>query len=238
MHAIAYLRVSTDEQAKTGSSLPAQQAEVVAYCLARGLGLADVDIHSDEGISGKSTRGRDGLAAALEAACGTKGVLVVYSLSRMARSVRDSYTILDRLTKSGARLESVSERLDLATAAGRLQFGILVVINQYKVEETAEQTAATLRDKASKGERTGGLRLGSRVIDDGRRSKRGRPNAIVECHAERIAIVLIHTLHRDGGLGPRPIARRFTNSGRLARNGKPWSESTIRGVLKRKKASP
>jgi len=50
--ALGYLRVSTDEQARDGVSLEAQEARVRAYALAKGLDMAEVLV--DNGVSGKS----------------------------------------------------------------------------------------------------------------------------------------------------------------------------------------
>ena len=79
--AYGYVRVSTEEQAREGVSLDAQRAKVQQYCDLHGLALARV--YADEGISGKRADNRPGLQDAITAACGGKGALVVYSLSRL-----------------------------------------------------------------------------------------------------------------------------------------------------------
>jgi len=68
--------------------MAAQLERIRAYCLANGLEL--VAIHEDAGLSGKRADNRPGLQAALADVCNRGGVLVVYSLSRLARSVSDS----------------------------------------------------------------------------------------------------------------------------------------------------
>ena len=80
--------------------------------------LAEGDIRVDAGISGKRADNRPGLIAALDSACQARGVLVVYSLSRLARSVRDTLDIAERLERAGADLVSLSEQID-TTSAGR-----------------------------------------------------------------------------------------------------------------------
>ena len=47
MRAVAYIRVSTDDQAKEGVSLDAQRARVDAWCASQGLTLDDRDVHVD-----------------------------------------------------------------------------------------------------------------------------------------------------------------------------------------------
>src|SRR5689334_17391863 len=106
MKAIGYVRVSSVGQAVEGISLDAQQAKIRAWCEANGYELADVFV--DAGISGGRTDNRPGLQNALAAVCKGKGnVLVVYSLSRMARSTKDTITISERLEKAGANLASL-----------------------------------------------------------------------------------------------------------------------------------
>ena len=99
--AVGYVRVSTTEQAREGVSLDAQRARIAAWCAANGYEL--MALHADEGVSGKRATNRPALQAALDAACASKGALVVYSLSRLARSTKDALSISDRLGKAGGR---------------------------------------------------------------------------------------------------------------------------------------
>ena len=50
--------------------------------------------------------------ASLAAACGNKAALVVYSISRISRSTKDTLAIADKLQKAGADLVSLSEQID------------------------------------------------------------------------------------------------------------------------------
>ena len=83
MKAVGYLRVSTDQQALDGVSLDAQEAKVRDYCALHGLEL--VGQFTDAGLSGKRADNRAGLQSAIDAVCEIRRVLVVYSLSRLAR---------------------------------------------------------------------------------------------------------------------------------------------------------
>jgi DNA invertase Pin-like site-specific DNA recombinase len=105
--AIAYCRVSTPGQASEGVSLEAQEAAAMAWASARGVEL--VAVHADAGISGKRASNRPGLQVALDQACSVKGTLVVFCLSRMARSVKDTLRISEWSEKAGADLVSLSE---------------------------------------------------------------------------------------------------------------------------------
>ena len=128
--------------------------------MVRRPGAILVDILVDAGISGYRKENRPGLRAALAAVCaGGRGrgkgrVLVVYSLSRMARSSKDSFIISEMIDKAGADLVSLTENIDTTTAAGRMFFGVLAVMNQFERDLASERTklaAAYKRGRARRG---------------------------------------------------------------------------------------
>ena len=125
--AVGYVRVSTEGQATEGVSLEAQKGRIEAWCSANGYTLAAM--HVDAGLSGKRADNRPGLQAALADVCKSGGVLVVYSLSRLARSVPDAFRISERLAKRGADLVSLSESIDTTSAMGRAFYGFMAVMN-------------------------------------------------------------------------------------------------------------
>ena len=114
--AIGYIRVSTAGQATDGVSIGAQTARIRAWCDANGYQLADV--FTDAGISGKRADNRPGLRRALDAADKRRAALVVYSLSRLARSTRDAIGSAEELDRAGADLVSLTERIDTGSARG------------------------------------------------------------------------------------------------------------------------
>lgn len=127
--AIGYIRVSTEQQAEEGVSLAAQKAKIAAWCEINDYELANVFV--DAGISGKSMDKRQGLRDAL-AAVKKGGVLVVYSLSRLARSTKDTLAISEQLGKAGADLVSLSEKIDTTGAAGKMMFRMLAVLAEFE----------------------------------------------------------------------------------------------------------
>ena len=133
--AIAYTRVSTNEQSIEGISLEMQVSKAKAYCHLNDLPLKHV--FSDI-ASGKTTK-RPGLQEAL-GSCERGDVLIVYSLSRRSRSVMDTLTIADSLTQRDIDSVSLSERRDASTPAGRLVLTILSGMNQWGREQLAERT--------------------------------------------------------------------------------------------------
>ena len=137
--AVGYLRVSTQDQADEGVSLDSQLERIRAYCLLNNHSLDAV--YRDAGLSGKRVDNRPGLNDALNHVCREQGILVVYSLSRMSRSVRDTIEIAERLTSSDANLSSITEAFDTSTATGRMVFKLLAVFAEFEREILGERPA-------------------------------------------------------------------------------------------------
>ncbi len=219
--AVAYLRVSTEQQATEGVSLAAQRKRIEAYCEASGLALGCV--FSDEGISGSRASNRPGLDAALKATCASKGVLVVYSLSRLARSTRDTLEIAARLEKCGADLCSLSEKIDTTSASGKMVFRLLAVLAEFERDQTAERTRFALRFKRERGQRW---------CNDPPYGYRWRGNALQEHPAEQRVIRRAAKLRRDG-LTIRDVAACLRALGIRNRRGRPFPYQRIATILQR-----
>ncbi|MCK7579561.1 MAG: recombinase family protein [Chromatiales bacterium] len=138
--AIGYIRVSTPRSSRRRHLLAAQRAKIAAWTDLNGYALSD--IFEDAGLSGTKAD-RPGLAAALEAV-GRGDALVVYSLSRLARSTKHTLEISDRLDKVGADLVSLSERIDTTSAAGRMVFRMLAVLAEFERDQTSERTITSV----------------------------------------------------------------------------------------------
>lgn len=227
MKVVGYVRVSTESQAVDGVSLEAQRAKIEAWAVANGAEL--VAVHVDAGLSGKRADNRPGLQAALHDVCKCRGVLVVYSLSRMSRSTRDTLEIAERLQKSGAELVSLSEKIDTTGAAGRMVFGMLAVLSQFERDVISERTRGALAHKRSKGQRVSRkIPYGWQLLADGQ--------TVVESPEEQEVLKIIAEL-RDAGVSMRRIAEELTGRGVPTREGSPrWSHSTVQRVLDRKAA--
>lgn len=120
---VGYIRVSTYEQN------PARQ-EV----LMQELGVEKLFLDK---LSGKNTK-RPQLQAMLEYVRESDTV-VVESLSRLGRSVKDLIDINDELTKKGVALESKKEKIETLTASGRLMFNVIASIAQFEREIMLER---------------------------------------------------------------------------------------------------
>lgn len=224
-NAVGYVRVSTTKQAAEGVSLDAQRARVEAWCTANGYELEAV--HVDAGLSGSRAANRLALQLALTAA-GRSKALVVYSLSRLARSAKDAIAISERLHKAGADLVSLSERIDTTSGAGKMVFRMPAVLADFERDLISERTSTAMQHKRSRGEYTGGLEpYGWRRPTNGDQ---------LEPHPAEQEIVRKASSLREAGLSLRPIGGRLEADGRFPRSGGHWHARTVRDLLEARAA--
>jgi site-specific DNA recombinase len=221
--AVGYVRVSTAYQVEDGVSLDAQEERLRSWAAANGYDL--VAVYRDEGVSGKRADNRPGLQRALSEACKSKGVLVTFSLSRLARSTRDAIDIAERLEKCGAELASLSERIDTTSASGRAFFRIMAVIAEFERDQTSERTKMALSHIRKSGRKTGGsVPYGYRLAADGR--------SLVREEREQRALALLRALKADG-LSLRSIGARLEAAGYGPRSGGSWNPKVVRALSQR-----
>jgi DNA invertase Pin-like site-specific DNA recombinase len=206
-------------------SLDAQRARIAAWVQGQGLASWVPVIYADEGISGKRADNRPGLKAALADVCGEAGVLVVYSLSRMARSVRDTLAIAERLEKAGADLVSLSESIDTTSATGKMVFRLLAVLAEFERDLISERTKGALALKRQRRERTGEVPYGMRLAADG---------VGLEIDRDELAVLTWILAEHAAGRGARAIARELSARGVATKRGGAWASSTIRRLVAEK----
>ena len=217
--AIGYIRVSTEAQAQDGVSLDMQRAKIEAWAMLNDYTLTAV--HVDAGISGKSAANRPALQAAL-ADCRKGSALVVYSLSRLARSTKDTIEISERLAKSGADLVSLSEKIDTTSAAGKMVFRMLAVLAEFERDQISERTTSAMQHKKGKQELVGAVPYGFDLAADGVNLI---PNAV-----ERDCIQQARDL-QIGGMSLRKIAAELQRRGFNARNGQMFQATQINRMV-------
>jgi len=215
--AIAYVRVSTTGQAEDGVSLDAQRSKIAAWCEVMGYTL--VQTFADEGISGHSIEKRAGLQAALDAVCKCRGVLVIYSLSRLARSTEETLAISKRLDKAGADLVSLSEKIDTTSAAGKMVFRMLAVLAEFERDQVSERTTLAMQYKKANQERISRhVPYGMQLATDG---------IHLEANAAEQAVIRIARELHQAGLSSRKIAARLAEQGLYSRTGSVFAPSAI-----------
>ncbi len=151
---LAYLRVSTDEQASSGAGLDAQRAAITAEADRRGW-TDRLEWVTDEGCSAKNLR-RPGIASALDRlANGTAATLVVAKLDRLSRSVIDFASLLERAKAEGWALIALDPGVDMTTPSGELVAGVMVTVAQWERRVIGERTRDALAAKRAQGVRLG-----------------------------------------------------------------------------------
>lgn len=221
---VAYVRVSTDDQAREGVSLDAQEARIAAYCAAMGWPVSEVI--RDAGASAKSLQ-RPGMTRLLaDVRAGSIGRVVALKLDRLTRSTRDLSDLLDLFAKTDAALVSVSENLDTSSACGRMVVSMLGVVAQWEREAIAERTSAALAHKRARRAVYGPVPFGFIRVGD----------ALVPEPRERAALEVALRMDRDGA-SFREIAAHLTALGVTPHRSKVWHPSSVRAVLRSKIAT-
>ena len=224
MEIIGYLRVSTEGQAVEGVSLEAQEAKIRAWADLNDGTVAQV--YEDAGLSGAKMASRPGLQAAIQHVCKTKGALVVYSLSRLARSTRDTLEISERLSKAGAELVSLSEKIDTTSASGKMIFRLLAVLAEFERDQVSERTRFAMSHLRAKGRRVSRYApFGWDVSPDGR--------DLVQNKEDMKIVRRIGTLRKNGRT-PVWIVNRLTDLAIPTKQGRDvWSPKVVRSIVKR-----
>ncbi|QEO15617.1 recombinase RecB [Agromyces intestinalis] len=201
MHILGYVRVSTEEQERSGLGVEAQTDAILTECERRGW---DVEMMADLGASGKHVNPQ--LRRALDLlASGQADGLIVAKLDRLARSVRHASAIIDDAIHSGWSLIVLDNALDLTTPGGRAMANMLATFAELERDLISSRTKEALAARKARG------------LDNGR--KTAIPSGVLR----RIV------LSRDAGASFGRIARELTTEGILSPTGLPdWHESTVR----------
>ena len=140
---IGYARVSTQDQS-TNMQLDALRA---SGC---------VRIFSEKASGAKKDRSE--LLKALEYA--RQGdVIVVWKLDRLARSMRQLIETMEMLKDRGIALESLTEKIDTASAQGKLVFGIFASLAEFERALIKERVIAGLQAARQRGRKGGRPRV-------------------------------------------------------------------------------
>jgi len=231
MRAVAYQRVSTDEQAASGAGLGAQLDACRGWADRSGAEL--VGPFADEGVSGAAPLDkRPGLMDAL-AEVGPGDVLIVAKRDRLGRDPFVIAMIEAAIQRAGGRVVSAAgEGTDGDGPADVLMRRIVDAFAEYERLVIKARTRAALRAKKARGQRTGRVPFGFDLVDDGRRSKSERPCALVPNPAEQAVVAEIRRLKGEGVAEAR-IAVALNARAVPSKTGAKWSNAAIRRILDR-----
>jgi site-specific DNA recombinase len=223
--AVLYGRFSPRPSPEECDSVEKQLERCRAYCA--GHGYTVVAEHHDKDLSGGRADNRPGLQEAIATACARKAVLVVYSLSRLARCTKDAIDLAERLNAAGADLAVIQENVNTRSPMGRFIFTLFSALAQLEREQIAERTSSAMLRHQAKGRR---MTRPDRC-PYGWRPDPANPGRLIEDDEEQAAIALIREEHRRGK-GLRAIARALDRAGMGCR-GRRWTHMAVRSVLRR-----
>ena len=149
-----YIRVSTQEQAKEGYSIGAQEERLRAYAKAKGYTV--VKVYTDPAYSGANME-RPALQELIkQIEQGSADLVLVYKLDRLSRSQRDTlYLIEEVFLKNNVDFVSMNESFDTSTPFGRAMIGILSVFAQLEREQIRERSMMGREARAKSGKWSG-----------------------------------------------------------------------------------
>ncbi len=186
--AVAYVRVSTDEQ-QLGPE--AQRAAIEAWAAGRGIRI--VAWCEDLGVSGGARIEKcTGLLAALEALeAHAAGTLIVHKRDRLARDLVKAAAIEALAERHGANVVTTEgDESGAGDPNAWLLKSLKDMFATYERLVIGARTRAALAVKKNRGERVGQVPYGYRVADDGRRLEVD-PN-------EQAVIARVRALRADG----------------------------------------
>jgi site-specific DNA recombinase len=219
--AVAYIRVSTDEQ-RLGPE--AQRAAVEVWAAREGVQVASW--HVDQGVSGGCDLGdRPALVAALgELRARGAGLLVVAKRDRLARDVYIASTIERAVAQGGARVTSADGTANGDTPADAFMRTVIDGAAAYERALIRARTKAALAAKRARGERSGELPYGWRLGADG---------AHLEADEAEAAVLAVVRELRASGLSQRAIVAELAARGLVSRAGRRFAKTQIARMLAR-----
>jgi len=216
--AVAYYRVSTDRQGRSGLGLEAQRTAVLDCVQARGLALAG---EFTEVESGKRND-RPALLQALNHCRLHRATLVIAKLDRLSR---DAHFLLG-LDKAGVEFLAV----DMPNA-NRLTVGIMALVAEEERRMISARTKAALAAAKARGVALGGYRHAS--VSDTARSVSAQVRTKAADDQAKLVQPVIEQLQLSGIQSLRAIAEALNERGIRTRRGSEWSASGVKRLIDR-----
>lgn len=156
MKVFLYLRVSSEEQAKHGYSLDAQEEALKKFC--ENNKHIILGIYRDEGISGrKPYTKRPAMVQLLQDLEMIHPDIILFTkLDRWFRNIKEYYRVQDILDKNKVYWKAINEEYDTSTASGRLYVNIKLSIAQDEADRTSERIKDVQSQLISQGKVLGG----------------------------------------------------------------------------------
>ncbi len=216
---VAYYRVSTDRQGKSGLGLEAQQAAVGEYCTTAGCTV----VASFTEVESGRRKDRPQLDHALAACRVHRATLLVAKLDRLARNAH----FLLGLKEAGIEFVCCD-----MPSANRLTVGIMAMVAEEEGRMISNRTKAALAAAKARG-----VKLGSpgNLTVKGRRTGAQRAAeeriASANAYAELMQPTIIEIRNVQGVLTLQGIARELNARAIPTRRGGSWSATQVARVI-------
>ena len=220
MKILGYIRVSTKLQSEKGNSLKLQSSKIKDYCRLNDYNL--IEIYEDKGISGMSIDKRDGYKEMVENLTNNQiDGIVVWSLSRLGRKMKDVVEFMDTLKQNNINFFSIKENLSNNDKVGSLIMNILGSINEFEVEVIRERIKDVKRNKKENGEVYGRLQYGWDNIN----------GKLIKNIYEFSIIKRIKNL-RSRGYSWRKISNRLNDDNIQSKDGNIWYDGSLYNMMR------
>lgn len=216
-----FIRVSTLDQVNNTDSVDTHIERGKLYAKSRGWDV--IEIYNLAGVSGKSTiKHKQTIKMFDDIKSGKIEGVIISSLSRLARNTSELLEYSKFFEEYNASLVSINESLDTSTSGGKFFYTLLSALSTYEREITYERQIASLNFRRKQGKFTGGMvSYGYKII-----------NAEVVINEEEAPLRrLIYDLFLEHQR-MSTVAKELNDRGYLTRKGKPWSDTTVRRLLK------
>ncbi|MCL2199983.1 MAG: recombinase family protein [Defluviitaleaceae bacterium] len=219
-----YLRVSTEEQAKEGYSIRAQEEKLRAYVTIKEWLL--YDIYADEGISGKDIEGRPEIKRLIaDVENGTVNNVLVYKIDRLTRSTKNLIELVDLFNQNNCAFNSLNESIDTASATGRMFLKIVGIFAEFERENLAERVRMGIERKAREG-----YMISNYSPSYGYDRENGNKiQTINKAEAKIVKRIFNMYLHDDYNI--RQITRTLNAENISSKTGVRWTDCTVKNVL-------
>ena len=212
-----YIRVSTEDQAREGFSLPEQEKRLRAMCEYKNYEVYDV--YEERGISAKTGNYRPEFERLLQDVRDKKvNTIVVLKLDRLTRSVADWEKILTFLEENDAYLDCANDEINTTNANGKMISRILTSVSQQEIESTSERTKIGL---------AGAIKVGHIPHQAPLGYKHENKKLVVD-YATKDVVIRIFNMYHDG-LSYKKISNILNEEKVLDKTN--WRDSTILNLL-------
>jgi len=220
-HAVAYYRVSTKRQGRSGLGIEAQRAAVERFAEAEGIQLLGEHVETETGKGPDALARRPELRAALDEARQARCPVVVAKLDRLSRDVAFI---------SGLMAQRVPFLVaELGTDADPFMLHLYAALAEKERRLIAERTRAALAERKARGTPLGNPVNADEAAAVGRRAQ--------EVEADRFAanvLPVIAAIRATGVTSLRGLADALNARGVPTARGGRWHVSTVRNVLDRR----